>query len=51
MIKLSTFIRCLAKYRLKLSDKQKVMIHKLYRVNYVSNPDVVSISNIFDMEI
>lgn len=44
------FLRVLAKFRLKLNDKQKSIIQKLYRVLYVEDQSMISIQPILDME-
>ena len=50
LIKIGDLLRILAKFRLKLSDNQKVIIQKLYRVLYVSDSDVISIYPLLDLE-
>ena len=50
LIKMQEFLRVLAKFRLKLNDKQKSIIQKLYRVLYVEDQSMISIQPILDME-
>ena len=49
-IAIKDFSRVLAKYRLKLSEKQSNMIQKLYKVNYRGDVNVISIEPLYELE-
>lgn len=50
LIKIKDFLSVLAKFRLKLSDRQRQLIQKLYRVLYIADPGTISVQQIYDVE-
>ena len=49
-LKMEQFIKVLASYRLRLSDKQSSVLQKLYKVNHCVDPEVISIQPLLDLE-
>ena len=45
LIHISQFLRVLAKFKIKLSDKQKDTITKLYKVSYAGDPKIINIQS------
>jgi hypothetical protein len=50
LIHIKHFIRCLSSFRIKLSEKQRDTIVKLYRVNFAGDPNIINVQPFFDVE-
>ena len=49
-IKMGRFLKVLQKFNLKLNDKQKNIIQKIYKVSYMSDPNTINVQPIFDLK-
>ena len=47
---MSDYLRCLEKFRLRLSEKQISMTAKIHRVHYLSDNRIINVQSLIDIE-